>query len=201
MISEYLKKHGACVYGMKWAVKNCESMAEVWDTCPRPDWFLWLVEKELQPFKLRQLCCRFLKETPLLDINTGTAGSDKIWEFMTDPRSERAVNAAEGFYNGSVSHEELSLNCKAAKVALLEIRSRYAVKELSFFPVVAASAAVEVTKVVPNFHAIFTDCSYLANPYVPIKGTDYDPQIFFEQVIREEVSNPFAGEKNVTNNK
>jgi hypothetical protein len=43
-IQEFCDLHGACPDGREWAMKNCRSMREVWDTA-KPLWLIWVATR------------------------------------------------------------------------------------------------------------------------------------------------------------
>lgn len=99
-IKEFCTKHDACDEGREWAIANCKTMADVWETA-KPEWLLWVATREgvLTDRELRLLAvwaCR------------------QVQHLMTDPRSIAAVDVAERFANGQATADELAAARAAA---------------------------------------------------------------------------------------
>jgi len=43
-VDEFCIRHNACVPGFRWAVANCATMQEVWDTA-KPEWLVWVATR------------------------------------------------------------------------------------------------------------------------------------------------------------
>ena len=93
-IKRFCKKHGACIDGIEWALKNCKDMNEVWETA-KPKWLIWvatrkgvLTDKELWLFAI--WCARNVKQ------------------FMTDGRCIKIIEVSEMYVNVAETDEELS---------------------------------------------------------------------------------------------
>jgi hypothetical protein len=121
-VVEFCRKHNACLEGYKWAMDNCTSMQEVWDTCQRRDWMVWVAtrpgvldDKTLRLFAV--FCCR------------------QVQHLMKDQRSIDAVGTAEKFANGEATLEEL----RAARSAAAE--AAYAAEAAAAAAAAAAHAA------------------------------------------------------------
>jgi hypothetical protein len=102
---EFLKEHGACTSGARWALSVSEDMADVWEALIEQGKHGWLVWTATRPevFSdsiLRKLACRFIRETPLSD-------GRKVWDLLTDERSRKAVEVAELYANGKATAQEL----------------------------------------------------------------------------------------------
>lgn len=120
-IEEFCRKHGACEVGREWAIANCQNMKEAWDKLP-DEYLIWtatrkgvLTDEELRLFSV--FCCR------------------EIWHLIKDPRSRKAVEAAEKFAHGQASEDELK-EARAAALAVARAAARAAAR-------VAAKAAAE----------------------------------------------------------
>ena len=98
---QFCANYNACSDGAEFAAKY-ETMAEVWDACPRSDWLLWILDKLLirDEKKLRLFACWCIRNTKLADGRT-------VWDLLTDERSRRAVEVAELFANGKATDAEL----------------------------------------------------------------------------------------------
>jgi hypothetical protein len=100
---EFLRKHNACSDGYEWAMANCESMADVWETA-RPDWLIWVATREgvLSDCDLCLFACWSVRQ---------------VWDLLTDERSRNAVEVAERFAKGEATKEELFAAWSAARSA------------------------------------------------------------------------------------
>jgi len=107
--SEFCRIHEACPEGARFALSK-ETMAQVWDECPRVDWLIWIMRRtgEAPDRKaLRLFACWCVRETPI-------SGGRKVWDLLTDERSRNAVIVAERFANGEATDEELAVARRAA---------------------------------------------------------------------------------------
>ena len=102
-IQEFCKRHGACQEVREWALANCQSMREVWDTA-RPDWLLWVASRRgvLDERDLRLLLVRSARSAEHL---------------LTDQRSRHAIAVAERFALGNADAEELAAATAAEAAA------------------------------------------------------------------------------------
>ena len=121
---EFLKQHGACKDGAKWAMSIGEEMADVWNAMieqGKHDWLIWTATRpEVFPDTvLRKLACRFVRETPLHDGRT-------VWDLLTDERSRRAVEVAERYADGKATAQELDAAYAAAFAAADAADAAYA---------------------------------------------------------------------------
>jgi hypothetical protein len=102
--SEFCRNFEACNDGSRFAIQH-DTMAEVWEKCPRPDWLLWILDKLNQRPDDKTLrlfavwCVR------------------QVWDKLTDERSRNAVEVAERFANGEASQAELAAASAAARDA------------------------------------------------------------------------------------
>jgi hypothetical protein len=106
---EFCSATDACEEGREFAQKY-NTMAEVWDACPRADWLLWILraidaaENEKTERLFAIWCAR---STPMHDGRTTGA-------LLTDSRSIAALEVAERFAHGNASREELTAARAAA---------------------------------------------------------------------------------------
>jgi len=102
-VSEFLKKHDTCEDGLEWAVENCKTLEDVWDTA-KPEWFIWLATREgvLPEMDLHRFACRSVRQ---------------IWDLLTDERSRYAIEVKERWIEGKATDEELAAAGGAAWVA------------------------------------------------------------------------------------
>ena len=108
---QFCANYNACSDGAEFAGKF-ETMAEVWDVCPRADWLLWILEKlEIRDDKkLRLFACWCVRNTKL-------ASGRMVWDLLTDDRSRKAVEVAEAFARGEATQSDLNDAREAAWAA------------------------------------------------------------------------------------
>ena len=109
---DYCDKHNACPSGRDFALKYA-TMKEVWDNCPRPDWLMWIMEREKIPLddkKARLFACWSAEHTPIGDGRT-------TWDLLTDERSRNAVRVALRFARDEANRDELAAARAAARDA------------------------------------------------------------------------------------
>ena len=128
-IEKYLEKHNACREGVAFAMSQ-NSLAEVWDNCPRLDWLFWIVkrqatkpEKELRLFAV--WCAR------------------GVQHLMLDKRSLDALGHVERFANGQASQEELAAARSAAGDAAVAALAAYASRAAADAALAALAAAAD----------------------------------------------------------
>jgi hypothetical protein len=106
---EFCEMHDACSEGARFALSK-QTMAQVWDECPRVDWLIWIMMRlgqEPDRKALRLFACWAVRETPI------TKGR-KVWDLLTDERSRNAVIVAERFANGEATSDDLAAARAAA---------------------------------------------------------------------------------------
>jgi hypothetical protein len=109
---EFCSATDACQEGEVFA-KKYNTMAEVWDACPRADWLLWILTAIDAPAadktqRLFAIWCA--RHTPMHDGRTTSV-------LLTDPRSIEALEVAERFAHGNATKEELAAARAAARAA------------------------------------------------------------------------------------
>ena len=124
---EFLKHNGACVEGIEWASKNCETLQDAWDKA-KPAWVAWLAT---QPGVLTE---RELHEF-------GLWCAEQVRHLMTDPRSIAALDAKRAWLDGKISDEQLKKTQIDAEAALLAL-AQYAPVSAIWVADAALSAAV-----------------------------------------------------------
>jgi hypothetical protein len=99
---EFCKATRACDVGREFALRH-ETMAEVWDACPRTDWLIWICRKVdwmPAPRTLRLYAVWCARYTPIGDGHvTG--------DLLTDPRLLAALEVAERYAHGRATDAEL----------------------------------------------------------------------------------------------
>jgi hypothetical protein len=121
---ELLKKHAACEEAVEWA--KGKSWEEVYNSCHRGDWLLWLFKKT-NPDDLR-----------LLTLAKGHCAAT-VLHLMEDERSKAAVHAAIDFGNGVIDREALD-NAAASAYAASYAASAASAYAASYAASAAASA-------------------------------------------------------------
>jgi hypothetical protein len=117
-----------------WALKNCSSMQEAWDTFPANNLIFVatqsgiLSNKEIRLFAVS--CCRM------------------IWHLITDHRSREAINVSEKFANGEATFEELMQTKAPVNQLTLQHASRS-----KKFPLRVPIWQEYITKSKPETHA------------------------------------------------
>ena len=102
MIDKKLKELSACKDARAWA--QGKSWQEIYTTCKRGDWLLWLFAK-VNPDNLRELTLAKAK------------CARTVFHLMKDERSRRAVIVAENFGRGVATRHELDAAAYAAYAA------------------------------------------------------------------------------------
>jgi len=91
-LKEKLKELNACEEAREWA--SDKSIQEVWETCHRGDWMLWLFARTNQ------------NDFQILTLAKGHC-ANTVRHLMKDERSRKAVDAAILFGHGEITKEEL----------------------------------------------------------------------------------------------
>src|SRR3989304_1677620 len=92
-----------CTSAVNWLNQYPDaSLQELWNTCPRSDWMLWVLKKfhPLSPRLFVQIACAVVRETPLADGRT-------VWDLLTDERSRQTIETAERWEKGEATKTEL----------------------------------------------------------------------------------------------
>jgi len=101
-MKDKLKQLKACDKAREWAANK--TAQELFDTCPRGDWMLWLFRRtnpdDLQRLTLAKAHC-----------------ANTVRHLMTDERSLKAVDVAIAFGEGRATREELDAAAAAADAA------------------------------------------------------------------------------------
>lgn len=102
-VAEFCDRHDACSEGCTWALANCKTMREAWDTA-KPEWVLWIATRPgvLPDRTIRLLAVQFART---------------VEHLTTDERSRNALNVAERHANGQATDEELAAARDAASAA------------------------------------------------------------------------------------
>ena len=99
----------ACDDGYVFAITQ-QTMADVWDKCPRADWLLWILNKldrRADDRTLRLFAVWCVRNTPLSD-------GRKTGDMLKDPRSLAALEVAERYAHGNATDKELAAAWAAA---------------------------------------------------------------------------------------
>jgi hypothetical protein len=92
-IREFGRKYGACDDGIEWAVNNCGSMLDVWNTA-KAAWLIWIALKEgvVEPEALREIAVRLIRKQPLR---------------ITEPALLASIEAAKRYSAGDIDSASL----------------------------------------------------------------------------------------------
>ena len=134
--TQWLVNHGACSEAVKW-VETQDSMQDAWNNCHRADWMLWLMRAaKVQDDKLYRLfACWCVRNTPLAD-------GRKVWDLLTDKRSQNAVEVSERFANGEATRADLMADAAAdADAADADAAAAYAAAAAAAYAAADAAAA------------------------------------------------------------
>lgn len=138
-IHDFLIQKNACFPAIEWA--HAKTMDEIWNTCERGDWLLWLAEK-----------CE-------VDIRTLTAAKAECaalgMPYVTDQRSINAIEAARKFGSGEMSDEALKVYASYAHFA---VDDAYDSKEWVTYAAAYCSYSASSIST-PAFHAASCDFS------------------------------------------
>ncbi len=97
---DFCKKHNACREGVEFASKF-QTLAEVWDACPRADWLIWMLQKA-------EKTCGLERTLRIFACDCAASANP------TDPRSLAAIAVARRYADGLATSDEL---CAAAYAA------------------------------------------------------------------------------------
>ena len=132
---QHLKSLSACDEAKEWAAGK--SWQEVYDTCHRGDWLLWLYRRSegynLQKLTLAKGLC-----------------ANTVRHLMKDERSLKAVDAAIDFGNGKISREELNAAAYANAAA------NVAAVDAAAYAAVVSGAAPAATMIIGAAAAVCT---------------------------------------------
>ncbi|MCK9457043.1 MAG: hypothetical protein M0R31_07095 [Candidatus Riflebacteria bacterium] len=100
----WLKSNQACNEGMEWIEENnIQSLEEVWNTCERGDWLLWMAEMLCVDQRKLMMC--------------GALCAHTVIQHMKDPRSRNAVRVIFLWSRGKATDEQLEYARYAARYA------------------------------------------------------------------------------------
>ena len=93
-IEDFCSRHRACPDGREWALANCRTMQDAWDTA-RPEWLVWIATRPgvLDDRTLRRFAVWSVRQ---------------VQHLMEDPRSVAALDLAERHADGKATDEELA---------------------------------------------------------------------------------------------
>ena len=97
-----LRAMDACDTAIYW--QTSKSLEEVWNTCPRGDWMIWLLNRTT------------LKGNPIMCLIAGHC-ANTVRHLMKDDRSIAAADAAIDYGEGRITRDELRYAAAAAAAA------------------------------------------------------------------------------------
>ena len=148
-IEQFCDRYKTCEEGREWALRNCESMDEVWQTA-KPEWLIWiatregvLTDKELRLFAV--WCAR------------------QVQHLMDDQRSINALDVAELHINGFATNEELTAARAAAYAALAAADAAWAAARYAVWDAAdAAKATAYATRAASDAAWAASDAAWAA---------------------------------------
>ena len=93
-VEEFMKFHGACPEGRRWAIKECPTMDDVWQKA-KGEWLIWVATRSGVATP---------KEQRLLAVHAARSVS----HLLTSPDSLRAIEVAERHAHGLATDDELA---------------------------------------------------------------------------------------------
>ena len=150
-----------------------KSLKEVWDTCPRGDWMLWLAKKA-------DVDIRTLTKAKALCANT-------VRHLMKDKRSTNAIDVAIKFGDGIVELPEL--NAATAYAAAAYAATAYAAAAYAAYA--AAYAAADADDAADDAaYAAADDAARAATAYAAADAAAYarkENQLATANICREQI--------------
>ncbi|MGL6064644.1 MAG: hypothetical protein ACRC0V_05745 [Fusobacteriaceae bacterium] len=145
-MKELLIKLNACNEAIKWA--KDKTWEEIYKTCPRGDWLLWLFART-NP-----------NDVQLMLLAKGHC-ANTVRHLMEDPRSIAAVDAAIAFGEGKITEEKLKSYDDAAYAAYNDATAYYAT---------TAGAATAAANYAATAAAVNAYTAYAAYTYADAKA-------------------------------
>ena len=110
-VKQFCKHFDACPDGAKWAIENCKTMADAWDTA-KLDWAIWIMTREgvSDDKTMRLFACWCARNTPCV-------GGKTTWDMMPSEDSRNAIVVAERYSIGEATDKELAAAWAAAWAA------------------------------------------------------------------------------------
>ena len=104
--AKLLKELKACSAARTWA--KGKDLNEVWETCPRGDWMLWLAERMMNVKGW---------PTPMQVVLATCACAETALEHTTDPRPARCIEVVRLWSCGNATLEEVNKACRDYRAA------------------------------------------------------------------------------------
>ncbi|MDQ8165883.1 MAG: hypothetical protein P3A28_09035 [Gemmatimonadota bacterium] len=146
-VIEFCDKHNACSDGRKWALTQ-RNMAEVFDTCARGDWLMWMLVKSSKLTKATsvKLACEFaLRVLPIYEKKFGRKeprlAVEAALRWLEDPTEENASVAASAARAAASAAASAAYSAASAADSAAYSAARAADSAASAADSVAASAA------------------------------------------------------------
>jgi hypothetical protein len=146
-MKDLLIKLDACHEAKDWA--NDKSWKEIYDTCHRGDWLLWLF-KRTNPNDLQ-----------LLTLAKGHC-ANTVRHLLKDERSIKAIDVAIAFGEGKASREELAAAAAAVYAASAAAYAAYAAAYASAYAAYAAAYAAASASAADGYAASSAADAYAA---------------------------------------
>ena len=108
-MKEWLRHHNACYEVFAWAIRDCETMHDVWDKA-KPEWLIWVAARKGAMSEIDQ-------------HKFALWSAKQVEHLMTDPRSIAALRAKELWIEGRLTDEELAAASAAARDAARDAAS------------------------------------------------------------------------------
>ena len=166
--TQKLKALNACSDAKQFA--SNKSLEEVWNTCSRGDWMLWLAKKA-------DIDLRILTKAKALCANT-------VRHLMKDERSKNAIDVAIKFGNGIATLEELNTAAYAASVAASAAYAAYAAAAYAAYAAAYAAYAAYAAADTAAFADAAVDAAFA------VDNAKKENQLLTAQIVREQI--PFS---------
>jgi hypothetical protein len=149
---ELLKKLSACQGAREWAGEK--TFSEVWATCQRGDWMLWLAQKvgvDKRTLTLAKARC-----------------AELVLHLMTDERSRDAVAMALRYGHGEATDEELS-DAASASAAAYAYAAAYAAYASAYASAAAYVAYAAYASASAAKAATLQKCAEITREVIPME--------------------------------
>lgn len=173
-VTRFLEEHGAANDLLEFG-SQCRSLIRLWDTCPRVDWLLWMLEalQFTNRRELRLLACWQARQ---------------FWNIMPGGACRRAVEQAEAFAREEITKTELT----TAQFAAVKAARDLSIKDNAGARVAWVACA---TTLQPSLdaarHALQRSAALLREPAIACAAGNPSPLEAHEK-LRDLFGNPFT---------